>query len=134
MATPEQLRDVMPFAVLIGIELLEAGPELVRGRLAFAPERCTAGDLMHGGALMALADTCGGVCAFLNLPEGASGTATIESKTNFLRAVREGAVTSTTRPLHRGRTMIVLESELARDDGSLAAKVTQTQAFNFPRA
>ena len=134
MATPEQLRDVMPFAVLIGIELLEAGPELVRGRLAFAQERCTAGDLMHGGALMALADTCGGVCAFLNLPEGASGTATIESKTNFLRAVREGAVTSTTRPLHRGRTMIVLESELARDDGSLAAKVTQTQAFNFPRA
>jgi uncharacterized protein (TIGR00369 family) len=134
VATPEQLRDVMPFAVLIGIELLEAGPELVRGRLAFAPERCTAGDLMHGGALMALADTCGGVCAFLNLPEGASGTATIESKTNFLRAVREGAVTSTTRPLHRGRTMIVLESELARDDGSLAAKVTQTQAFNFPRA
>ena len=134
MATPEQLRDVMPFAVLIGIELLEAGPELVRGRLAFAQERCTAGDLMHGGALMALADTCGGVCAFLNLPEGASGTATIESKTTFLRAVREGAVTSTTRPLHRGRTMIVLESELARDDGSLAAKVTQTQAFNFPRA
>ena len=134
MATPEQLRDVMPFAVLIGIELLEAGPELVRGRLAFAQERCTAGDLMHGGALMALADTCGGVCAFLNLPEGASGTATIESKTNFLRAVRDGAVTSTTRPLHRGRTIIVLESELVRDDGSLAAKVTQTQAFNFPRA
>src|SRR3979490_2123002 len=124
----------MPFAVLIGIELLEAGPERVRGRLAFAEERCTAGELMHGGALMALADTCGGVCAFLNLPEGASGTATIESKTNFLRAVREGAVTSTTRPLHRGRTIIVLESELARDDGSLAAKVTQTQAFNFPRA
>jgi uncharacterized protein (TIGR00369 family) len=134
VATPEQLRDMMPFATLIGIELLEAGPELVRGRLAFAQERCTAGDLMHGGALMALADTCGGLCAFLNLPEGASGTATIESKTNFLRAVRDGAVTSTTRPLHRGRTMIVLESELARDDGSLAAKVTQTQAFSFPRA
>jgi uncharacterized protein (TIGR00369 family) len=134
VATPEQIRDLMPFAVLIGVELLEAGPDLVRGRLAFTEERCTAGDLMHGGALMALADTCGGVCAFLNLPEGASGTATIESKTNFLRAVREGAVTCTTRPLHRGRMMIVLESELARDDGALAAKVTQTQAFNFPRA
>ena len=134
MATPEQIRDVMPFAVLIGIELLEAGPELVRGRLAFADERCTGGGLMHGGALMALADTCGGVCAFLNLPEGASGTATIESKTNFLRGVREGAVTCSTRPLHRGRTMIVLESEITREDGSLAAKVTQTQAFNFPRA
>jgi len=131
-ATPDQLRDVLPFAVLIGVELLDAGPELVRGRLAFSPERCTAGGLLHGGALMGLADTCGGVCAFLNLPEGAVGTATIESKTNFLRAVREGAVTATTRPLHAGRTTIVLETELARDDGKLAAKVTQTQAFHYP--
>jgi uncharacterized protein (TIGR00369 family) len=134
MATPAQLREVMPFAVLIGIELLEARPERVRGRLEWAHERCTAGGLMHGGALMALADTCGGVCAFLNLPEGASGTATIESKTNFLRGVREGAVTACTRPLHSGRTMIVLESEIAREDGSLVAKVTQTQAFHYPRA
>jgi uncharacterized protein (TIGR00369 family) len=132
-ATPGQIRDVMPFAVLIGAELLDARPELVRGRLAFSPERCTAGGLLHGGALMALADTCGGVCAFLNLPEGAIGTATIESKTNFLRAVRDGAVTATTRPLHRGRTMIVLETEIAREDGELAAKVTQTQAFHYPR-
>jgi uncharacterized protein (TIGR00369 family) len=133
MATPEQIRDVMPFAVLVGIELLEAGPDLVLGRIEFGQERCTAGGLLHGGALMSLADTCGGVCAFLNLPEGASGTATIESKTNFLRGVREGTVTCSTRPLHRGRTMIVIESELARADGSLAAKVTQTQAFHFPR-
>jgi uncharacterized protein (TIGR00369 family) len=132
-ATPGQIRDVMPFAVLIGAELLDAGPELVRGRLGFSPERCTAGGLLHGGALMALADTCGGVCAFLNLPEGAIGTATIESKTNFLRAVRDGAVTATTRPLHAGRTMIVLETEIARADGELAAKVTQTQAFHYPR-
>jgi uncharacterized protein (TIGR00369 family) len=86
---------------------------------------------MHGGALMALADNSGGVCAFLNLPEGARGTATIESKTNFLRAVREGAVTATTRPLHSGRTMMVLETELTRDDGKLVAKVTQTQAFQY---
>jgi len=133
-ATPEQIRDVMPFAVLLGIELLEARPELVRGRLAWSAERCTAGGLMHGGAVMALADTCGGACAFLNLPEGAIGTATIESKTNFLRAVREGAVTSQTRPLHAGRTLIVLETELAGDDGSLAAKVIQTQAFHRPRS
>ena len=133
-ATPAQFRDVMPFAVLIGVELLDARAELVRGRLEWAPERCTAGGLLHGGALMALADTCGGVCAFLNLPEGAQGTATIESKTNFLRAVRDGAITATTRPLHAGRGMIVLETELARDDGSLAAKVTQSQAFHYPRA
>src|SRR5207302_8835799 len=124
------LRDTMPFAALLGIELLEARPELVRGRLEWAPERCTAGGLLHGGALMALADSCGGVCAFLNLPEGASGTATIESKTNFLRAVRGGGLTATTRPLHAGRTLIVLETELARDDGKLAAKVIQTQIFH----
>ena len=132
-ATPAQLRDAMPFAALVGIDLLEASTELVRGRLAWAPERCTAGGLLHGGALMALADTCGGVCAFLNLPEGARGTATVESKTNFLRAVREGTVTANTRPLHVGRTLVVLETELTRDDGSLVAKVTQSQAIHYPR-
>ncbi|HXR27973.1 MAG TPA: PaaI family thioesterase [Solirubrobacteraceae bacterium] len=131
--TPAQIRDLIPFAALIGIELLEVGPDAVRGRLQWSPERCTTGELLHGGALMTLADSCGAVCAFLNLPEGATGTATIESKTNFMRGVREGAVTASTRPLHRGRTMIVLETELARDDGSLAAKVTQTQAFHYPR-
>ncbi len=133
-ATPAQLRDAMPFAALVGIDLLEASSELVRGRLAWAPERCTAGDLLHGGALMALADTCGGVCAFLNLPEGAQGTATVESKTNFLRAVREGTITASTRPLHVGRTLVVLETELTRDDGSLVAKVTQSQAIHYPRS
>src|SRR2546423_8472934 len=133
-ATPAQLRDAMPFAALVGRDLLEASSELVRGRLAWAPERCPAGDLLRGGALMALADSCGGVCAFLNLPEGAAGTSTIESKTNFLRAVREGSLTATTRPLHKGRTLIVVETELALDDGSLAAKVTQSQAFHYPRS
>lgn len=130
---PEQIRDLMPFAALIGAELLEATSQVVRGRLAHSHERTTAGGLLHGGALMALADSCGGACAFLNLPEGAIGTATIESKTNFLRAVRDGAVIATTRPLHTGRTMIVLETELMREDGALVAKVTQTQAFHYPR-
>jgi 1,4-dihydroxy-2-naphthoyl-CoA hydrolase len=134
MPTPEQIRDTMPFAALIGAELLEVTPELVRGRIEFSPERCTAGGLMHGGALMALADGCGGVCAFFNLPEGAIGTATIESKTNFLRGVREGAVTASARPLHKGRTLIVIETELTREDGALVAKVTQTQAFHYPSA
>lgn len=121
---------MVPYAAALGIELLEAGPDLVRGSLAWARERTTPGDVMHGGAIMSLADTCGGLCAFLNLPEGASGTATVESKTNFMRSVRDGSVTSITRPLHRGRTLIVLESELWRDDGKLAAKVTQTQIFH----
>jgi 1,4-dihydroxy-2-naphthoyl-CoA hydrolase len=133
MPTPEQIRDTMPFAVLIGAELLDATSELVRARMHHALERTTAGGVMHGGALMALADTCGGVCAFLNLPEGATGTSTIESKTNFLRAVRDGTIIASTRPLHRGRTLIVLETELAREDGTLVAKVTQTQAFHRPR-
>src|SRR6476661_4674743 len=125
-ATPAQLRDAMPFAALVGIDLLEASTELVRGRLAWAPERCTAGGLLHGGALMALADTCGGVCAFLNLPDGARGTTTVESKTNFLRAVRSGHATAT--PLHAGRRFIVVETEIRDADDALVAKVTQTQA------
>jgi uncharacterized protein (TIGR00369 family) len=83
---------------------------------------------------MALADTCGGACAFLNLPDGATGTATIESKTNFLRAVSGGHVTASSRPLHRGRTLIVVETELTDPGERLVAKVTQTQAVHYPRA
>jgi 1,4-dihydroxy-2-naphthoyl-CoA hydrolase len=131
MSTEFNIADAIPFAATLGIELLEASPELVRSRLEWTPERCTAGGIMHGGVLMALADNAGGICAFLNLPEGASGTGTIESKTNFLRAVTGGTVTATTRPLHKGRTLIVIESELAREDGKLAAKVTQTQIFHY---
>ncbi len=131
MTLSQDIANSIPFAAVLGIETLEATPELVRARIEWTPERCTAGGVMHGGALMALADNCGGLCAFLNLPDGARGTATIESKTNFLRAVRGGAVIASTRPLHSGRTMIVLETELTRDDGKLAAKVTQTQAFQF---
>ena len=127
----DDLLATMPFAGLVGLELVEATPERVVGRLEWTPERCTSNGMLHGAALMALADSMGGICAFLNLPEGAKGTATIESKTNFLRAVREGAVTSTTRPIHAGRTMAVLETELALDGGKLAAKVTQTQTFFY---
>jgi 1,4-dihydroxy-2-naphthoyl-CoA hydrolase len=128
------LQEMVPLAGTLGIEVIEANPEVVRARLPWAPERCTAGGVMHGGALMALADTCGGIGAYLNLPDGAAGTATIESKTNFLRAVREGSVTAVTRPLHRGRAVIVLESELRDDENRLVAKVIQTQIFHYPRA
>jgi len=130
----QRLGDLIPFAAMLGIELVEASPELVRARLEFSPERCTGGGIMHGGALMALADNSGGICAILNLPDGAQGTATIESKTNFLRAVREGAVTATTRPLHNGRTLIVVETELSDDSGKLVAKVTQTQIYHYARS
>jgi 1,4-dihydroxy-2-naphthoyl-CoA hydrolase len=117
----------MPFSVGLGMRLLAATPEEVRGELAWAPERCTSGGLLHGGALMGLADGLGGVCAFLNLPEGA-GTSTIESKTNFLRGVREGVVTATTRPVHVGRTTIVVQTESRDDRDKLVALTLQTQA------
>ena len=117
----------MPFAVATGVALDRASPGEVVGRLPWAPERCTAGDVLHGGALMTLADSVGAVCAFLNLPEGA-GTSTIESKTNFLGAVKDGTITATARPLHVGGTTIVVETEVRRADGKLVGKVTQTQA------
>jgi 1,4-dihydroxy-2-naphthoyl-CoA hydrolase len=126
--TVEQLAGSMPFFELIGAELVEASAAEVRGRLAWDESRCTAGGLLHGGALMALADGCGGVCAYLNLPEGAAATATIESKTNFLGAVRSGTVHARSTPLHAGRRTVVVDTELRDDEGRLVARVTQTQA------
>jgi len=122
------LDEAMPFGPLLGIELEHASPAEVRGGLAWSPERCTAGGVLHGGALMGLADSLGGFCAFLNLPEGATGTATVESKTNFFRAVREGHVTAVAKPLHVGRTFIVVQTDLHDDEGRYVAQVTQTQA------
>ena len=123
-----ELNAAMPFGALLGVELDSASPEEVRGGLEWAPERCTAGGIMHGGALIGLADSLGGLCAYLNLPEGASGTATVESKTNFFRAVREGRVSAVARPLHVGRTLIVVQTNLQDDQGRHVAQVTQTQA------
>jgi 1,4-dihydroxy-2-naphthoyl-CoA hydrolase len=118
----------MPFAGLLGIEVVTASADEVRARLDWNEGRCTAGGILHGGALMGLADSAGGLCAFLNLPDGASGTATIESKSNFFRPVSDRYVEATSRVLHQGRTTIVVETELRDADGRLAAKVTQTQA------
>ena len=118
----------MPFAGLLGIDVVAASPEEVRARLDWDESRCTAGGILHGGALMALADSAGGLCAFLNLPPGASATATIESKTNFFRPVSDRYVEATSHVLHKGRTTIVVETELRDADGRLAAKLTQTQA------
>jgi uncharacterized protein (TIGR00369 family) len=123
----EDLLALMPFATALGIELDAASADEVRGRLAWAPERCTAGGLLHGGALMALADSLGGICAYLNLPEGA-GTATISSNTSFMRAVREGEVTGVARPLHSGRSVVVVQTDLTDDGGRRVAQVTQAQA------
>ena len=127
MSTTDELLAVMPFAATCGIELESASADEVTGRLPWSAERCTSAGLMHGGALMALADTLGGICAFLNLPEGA-GTSTIESKTNFFRGVRGGAAHAVTKPLHVGRTTIVVQTDVRGDDGKRVAQVTQTQA------
>ena len=117
----------MPFAVATGVEIDAAAAESVRGRLAWAPERCTTGGLLHGGAVMTLADSVGAVCAFLNLPEGAS-TSTIESKTNFFRGVRDGEIVATAQPLHVGRTTIVVQTDVRTAADKRVALVTQTQA------
>jgi len=127
-----QLVATMPFAVAVGITIDVATNDEVRGHLPWAPERCTTAGLMHGGAVMTLADTLGAVCAFFNLPDGAS-TTTIASSTNFFRAVRDGEVRGTARPLHAGRTTIVVQTELRDADDKLVALVTQTQAVLAPR-
>jgi uncharacterized protein (TIGR00369 family) len=122
------LLGLMPFAVQVGVEVSTSTPELVEGSLAWAPERCTAGGVLHGGALMTLADSLGALCAFLNLPEGAS-TSTIESKTNLFRALRQGSTAhGRTTPLHVGRTTIVVQTEVRDDGGRLVSLTIQTQA------
>jgi 1,4-dihydroxy-2-naphthoyl-CoA hydrolase len=121
----------LPFAELLGIEFVEATPDRVVAEMTVRAELCTRPAVMHGGAIMAFADTLGALCASLNLPEGAF-TTTIESKTNFFRAVREGEVHGTTTPLHAGRTTIVVQTDLRDDAGKRVAQTTQTQAVLRP--
>jgi len=123
----DDLLALMPFAVASGVELDRAEPGEVAGRLPWAPGRCTAGGVLHGGALMTLADTVGAVCAFLNLPAGAS-TSTVASSTALMRAVRGGSAHAVARPLHAGRSFVVVSVELTDDDRRRVAQVTQTQA------
>ncbi|MEU1089969.1 PaaI family thioesterase [Streptomyces sp. NPDC005576] len=122
----------MPYAVESGVVLTEARPEIARGLLEWSAGRCTAGGMLHGGALMTLADTVGAVCGYLNLPEGA-GTATIESKTNFFRGAGQGTVRAEARPLHVGGTLIVVQTDVYDDRGRRVSQTTQTQAVIVPR-
>ena len=126
--SPASLVATMPFAVASGVEIDRASAEEVTGGMDWSPERCTTGGLLHGGALMVLADSLGAVCAFLNLPEGAV-TSTIESKTNFFRGLRDGGrAHATSTPLHVGRTTIVVQTDIRDDRDRRLALVTQTQA------
>ena len=127
------LNEMMPLGATLGIVAHAMAPDEVVLSMPWRPDLCTSGGVLHGGAVMALADSAGGACAFANLPPDAVGTSTIESKTNFLGAVREGTVTATARPLHVGGTTIVVETELRRDDGRLVAKTTQTQTVLRPK-
>lgn len=129
----ELIHAAMPLCATLGVRASEVGAERVSLSLDWAPELCTSGGLLHGGVLMALADAAGGACAFANLPSGASGTSTVESKTNFLGGVTAGEVTAVASALHVGSTTIVVETELT-SGGRLVAKVTQTQLVLRPRA
>ena len=126
----EMVNEQMPLGATLGIRT-SGTPDEVEATLDWAPELCTAAGVLHGGALMALADSAGGVCAFLNLPAGAH-TATIESKTNFFGAVKEGTVRARSRPLHRGRTTIVVETDLYDSSDRHVGRTTQTQAILTP--
>ena len=119
--------STQPFPRLMGVEVLEATKEKIRGRLTVRPDLCTSGHILHGGAIMAFADTLGAIGASLNLPEGA-GTTTIESKTNFIGSAKEGTIVDAeTTPIHVGRRTSVWQTKIAREDGKLVAVVTQSQ-------
>ncbi len=119
--------DPLPFAALMGVEVVSVTPELVVGELKVRKELCTRPDVLHGGATMAFADTIGAIATVANLKEGES-TTTIESKTNFFAAVPLGdTARAECTPLHRGRTTMVWQTKITRGDGRLCAIVTQTQ-------
>ena len=121
----ERMKGLLPD--LLGIELTEAAPERVVATLAVRQNLCTVGGMLHGGAIMAFADTLGAVGTFVNLPAG-HRTTTIESKTNFIGAAPLGSrLTGETTPLHRGRTTMVWQTRITSDAGKLVAIVTQTQ-------
>ena len=123
----------MPFSDFLGVELIEVTPERVVARMKVRPELCTRPAVLHGGAVMALADTLGGVATVANLAAG-QWTTTIESKTNFLAAGPEGeTATAECTALHRGKTTMVWQTKISREDGRIAAYVTQTQLILAPR-
>ena len=121
------VREAMPLAAHLGVEGVEASPERVVLRGAWAPEHCTAAGILHGGYLMSLADMTAAMLAYLNVPAGGT-TTTIEAKTNFLAAVRGGAVTASAELVHKGRRTIVLQVDTTDEAGRLVARTLQTQA------
>ena len=131
MAANDNLSEInarrSAFSRLLGLEVTEATPDRVRAELVVRPELCTRPEILHGGALMALADNLGTLACVLNLPEG-QRTTTLESKTNFFASIPIGQTAyAETTALHKGRRTLVWQTRITRDDGKLAALVTQTQ-------
>jgi uncharacterized protein (TIGR00369 family) len=117
----------LPFAALLGIDLRSAEPERIVGEMTVRPEFCTRPAVLHGGAVMAFADTLGALATIANLQDGAS-TTTIESKTNFVRAAAIGSrIVGETTPLHRGGRTMVWQTRVTTTEGKLVAIVMQTQ-------
>ena len=119
--------SMMPFSKILGLELVEGSSERVVAQAEWQSEHCTADKLLHGGYLMAVADSVGGTCAWLNLPQDAR-TATIESKTNFFRGVKEGQIKVVATPIHIGRTTIVVQTDITNVKNELVSRTIQTQA------
>src|SRR5260370_10742555 len=118
----------MPFAELKGVTCTEAERDRVVARMLVRPDLCTLGHALHGGAIMALADSVGAAATVINLPEDAKGTTTIESKTNFIGGAKEGmTLIATATPVHRGRRPQVWQTRIETQDRKLLAMVTQTQ-------
>ena len=118
----------MPFSRLMGVQIKHANKTEIRGELEVLDVLCTTGGILHGGAIMAFADALGAVGAFLTLPEGAKGTTTIESKTNFLGPAPLGTtVVGTATPVKTGARLSVWQTDIRRSDGRQVALVTQTQ-------
>ena len=129
MSLLEKLNSMkMPFAELKGVKFVEADRDRVVAKMLVRPDLCTLHHTIHGGAVMALADSVGAAATVINLPADAKGTTTIESKTNFIGGAKEGAtLIATATPVHRGRRTQVWQTRLETEDGKLVAVVTQTQ-------
>lgn len=128
------MADSMPFAKLMGVNVIEATPARVVGELMVRDDLCTSGGILHGGAAMAFADSLGAVGAFLTLPDGAAGTTTIESKTNFLGGAKAGVtIRGETTPIHSGKRTSVWQTRITTADGKPVALIIQTQMVLFPR-
>ena len=123
-AVTERFRDTL--SDLLGIRFVEASPDRVVAELTYRGELTTVGGSLHGGTLMALADTVGAAATVLNLPPGA-GTTTLESKTNFMAAGRSGVVRAESTPLHRGKRTMVWQTRVTDESGRLLSVTTQTQ-------